>query len=272
MNFQKGKGIGWCDATWNPLTGCLGPQSDGVRCPYCYANKLANGRLKQLYLSKPKVIAGEATDPFAPRFWRERIAEPLYHKKPARIFVCDMGELFGDYIHNFDLTIILNAIKQCPQHTFILLTKQPQNLIKFSPFPDNCFVGVSATTNSDFLRAIDYLPYVKASIKFISFEPLLAPIPNPNLTRIDWIIIGGQSGKDKFYPPLKWIVNIEDAAKEAGIPVFEKFNLVPYPNSKFLRQEFPASLLASSNLDPRLRQNAKERRELRIKYALRKGE
>ena len=264
--------IEWTDYTWNPITGCLGPRGDGVRCPYCYANKLAQNRLKSQYLRYNLRLAGNADDPFAPRFWANRLWEPSHRRRPAKIFVCDMGELFGTWVPDITLNLIFDIIKKCPHHTFQLLTKQPQNLPKFSPYPNNCWVGITVTTNSDFLRAIDYLPYVKASIKFISFEPLLAPIPNPNLTRIDWIIIGGQSGKDKFYPPLKWIVDIEDAAEEAGIPVFEKSNLVPYPNPKFLRQEFPASLLASSNLDPQLRQNAKERRELRIKYALRKGE
>ena len=250
MNFQKGKGIGWCDATWNPITGCLGPRGDGVWCSYCYANKLANGRLKALYLSNPFVMAGDDTDPFAPRSWIRRLQEPLHLKKPSKIFVCDMGELFGNWVFEDAQGFIFNTIKKCPKHIFQLLTKQPQNLIKFSPFPDNCFVGVSATTNSDFLRAIDYLPYVKASIKFISFEPLLAPIPDANLTGIDWIIIGGKSGKDPFYPPPTWRQAIENEADKLGIPIFEKDNLFPHPQDRHLRREFPSLGVRTPNLDP----------------------
>ena len=261
MNFQKAKGIGWCDATWNPITGCLGPRGDGARCPYCYAHKLANGRLKSLYLSNPVVIAGDPNDPFAPRFWQGRLLEPINHKQAAKIFVCDMGELFGDWLHPYFIDLVFNAIKQCPQHTFQLLTKQPQNLPKFE-YPDNCWVGVSVTHAKMMADAVSNLAVIEAGKRFISFEPLLEPIPVKGLINfLDWIILGGKSGKDPFYPPLKWIVDIEDTAKEAGIPVFEKSNLVPYPSPKFLRQEFPASLLASSNLDPQLRMTAKERSE-----------
>ena len=250
MNFQKAKGIGWCDATWNPLTGCLGPRGDGVRCPYCYANKLAQNRLKSQYLRYNLRLAGNADDPFAPRFWANRLWEPSHRRRPAKIFVCNQGELFGSWLDEDIVKIILERIKACPQHTFQLLTKQPQNLIKFSPFPDNCFVGVSATTNSDFLRAIDYLPYVKASIKFISFEPLLAPIPDANLTGIDWIIIGGKSGKDPFYPPPTWRQAIENEADKLGIPIFEKDNLFPHPQDRHLRREFPSLGVRTPNLDP----------------------
>ena len=259
--------IEWTEFVWNPLTGCLGPRGDGVRCPYCYANKLAQERLFASYLSNMNIIAGNADDPFAPRFWPNRLEEPLHIKKPSKIFVCDMGELFGDWIPEGIVKAVLEIIKDCPWHTFQLLTKQPQNLAKFSPFLDNVYVGVSVTNQHQYNEALKYLKNIQAKVKFLSIEPLLEHIPEINLKGLDWIIIGGKSGDDPFYPPLKWIVDIEDAAKEAGIPVFEKFNLVPHPNPKFLRQEFPASLLASSNLDPRLRQNAKERRKARYEYA-----
>ena len=146
--------------TWNPITGCLNG------CPYCYARKLANGRLRQRYLANnnlaPTIGDGptpyntsrlvDSLDPFYPRFWEERMDDPFLtdcniffkgqrrHSKgqrhiPRGIFVCDMGELFGDWVprkwqEDIHLLISLN-----PQHRFYLLTKQPQNLPSSRPFP-----------------------------------------------------------------------------------------------------------------------------------------
>ena len=92
-----------------------------------------------------------------------------------RIFVCDMGELFGDWIPEEWQVQIFNAIKMNPQHTFQLLTKQPQNLAKWE-FPSNCWVGVTATNQAMFDEAVKYLKEVEATVKFISFEPLLERI------------------------------------------------------------------------------------------------
>lgn len=91
MNRTK---IGWTDRTWNPLSGCFN------RCFYCYAWKLANGRLKNLYINGPNQILNGADpqDPFAPRFWPNRLKEPYQLKKPSKIFVCSMGEMFGDWV------------------------------------------------------------------------------------------------------------------------------------------------------------------------------
>ena len=176
--------------TWNPITGCLNG------CSYCYARKLANGRLKQKYLANvygldndPKISNAEfrkhAEDPFYPRFWTERLEDikreplPWFHRgKDLRkgIFVCDMGELFGDWIPQRWQDDIFGIIKLHSQHRFYLLTKQPQNLVKFSPFPENCWVGVTATNRDTYTLAIYHLGRIKAPIKFISFEPLLSKV------------------------------------------------------------------------------------------------
>ena len=172
--------------TWNPITGCLN-HVDGL-CKGggfpCYAYKLANGRLKPLYLhgrnwkinyDPSKDGYREAClDPFYPRFWEER----LYHDwgQKRGIFVCDMGELFGDWIPRKWQEDIFRLIRLHKGNRYYLLTKQPQNLIKWSPFPDNCFIGVSATNQQQFDEAVKYLKEVKATVKYISFEPLLERI------------------------------------------------------------------------------------------------
>ncbi len=185
--------------TWNPLTGCLNG------CEYCYARKLANTRLRERYLAnenvapltkvegrrmyrmgvglgedRHKIVLKEEalSNPFYPRFWEGRLAEMVWQQKtkPKGIFVCDMSDLFGIGIPDRWQHRIFSAIKVNSQHRFYLLTKQPQNLQKFSPFPDNCWVGVSATNQHQFDEAVKYLKKVEATVKFISFEPLLQAI------------------------------------------------------------------------------------------------
>jgi protein gp37 len=118
-------------------------------------------------------------DPFYPRFWNTRIQDPD-RKDPSGkkrgIFVCDMSDLFGIGIPEGWTREVLWHANFNPYDRFYLLTKQPQNLIKFSPFPDNCWVGVTATNQEQFDNAVKYLKEVKATEKFISFEPLLERI------------------------------------------------------------------------------------------------
>ena len=255
--------------TWNPITGCLNG------CVYCYARKLANGRLRKIYLAN-KILGydgGEEkrvleTDPFYPRFWPSKECEPIrrniYKGKPHKergIFTCNMSDLFGIGIPEEWTRHILATIQCCPIDRFYLLTKQPQNLIKFSPFPDNCWVGVTATDSPSFHKNIvpflnmnNYIREVEAPIRFISFEPLLGSIKYDEWDAIlskdmvDWVIIGAQS-RPTIMPKIEWVQEIVEAADKAGIPVFLKDSLgalLPRPISirfgsldEGLRQEMP---------------------------------
>ena len=261
--------------TFNPITGCLN-HIDGLckggNFP-CYAYKLAYGRLRQRYLANDNIsqeriwINGEPnkagtalilTDPFYPRFWPSRLWD-TYVKKPSGIFVCDMGELFGDWLPSQWQDAIFENIRCNPQHRFYLLTKQPQNLIKFSPFPENCFVGVTVTRFQWLTIACENLRDIDAKIKFLSFEPLFERMNvsfSPNtllyqLTGIDWVIIGAQT-KPYKPPKIEWVEEIVRACDKAGVPVFLKDNLWPlFDGSKYavplwafdkeskLRQEIP---------------------------------
>jgi len=238
---------------WNPITGCLNG------CEYCYARKLANGRLFKRYtannnyapvFSDGKGIATDLVDtfdPFYPRFWPKRI--PTYFQgKPRGVFVCDMSDLFGAGIPEEWTREVLGTIKRSPNGwRFYLLTKQPQNLIKFSPFPDNCFVGVSATNWLMFSDALGHLATIEAKVKYISFEPLLGEIKLDMLQEmllpqvLDWVIIGAQT--NPYRPPkIEWVTEIIRACDKAGIPVFIKDNLrkmYGYTNDIKIRQEMP---------------------------------
>ncbi len=222
--------------TWNPITGCLNG------CSYCYARKLANGRLKSRYLANLNVAGDNndldlmrvaSKDPFYPRWWDERIYEPLRgDRKGKGIFTCDMGELFDDWVPKEWQREVFNIIRLTPENRYYLLTKQPQNLIKFSPFPDNCWVGVSATNYMMANKARYWLSEIEATVKYLSIEPFLEPLRDKcgYLFQLDyrlhWLIIGAQT-KPTVFPKIEWVREIVGAADRAGTPVFLKDNLEP---------------------------------------------
>lgn len=243
MNRTK---IEWClnpdgtpGYTWNPITGCL------KGCSYCYARNLANGRLKSRMLENayglPKhqgIMKGSypTRTPFYPRFWHHRLEDVSPLDKPRGIFVCSMGDLFGQGVPEKWTADVMETIQEAPQHRFYLLTKQPQNLARWSPFPDNCWVGVSATDRDSWGKANEYLSDIQATVKYISFEPLLGDVvgqPNTvfateamKAAGINWIIIGAQT-KPYVAPKIEWVREIVEAADNAGVPVFLKDSLKP---------------------------------------------
>lgn len=294
--------LGW---TWNPITGCLNHNNGlcrGGGFP-CYAYKLAHGRLKARYLANHNTRPSEwlsedipknatPTDPFYPRFWEERLNEMvkrndrlhydgdkrMYPVEPQGIFVCDMGDLFGKGIPEKWTERVLDEIWGNKGYDrFYLLTKQPQNLVKWSPFPDNCWVGVTATTFPAMIEATKWLAGVKAKVKYLSLEPLLdwdlygvKTLPGRlwKHAGIAWLIIGACTGtaKDidllcdrqpdldvklqtvgnKFValPKLQWVQEIVEAADKASIPVFLKTNLLPLFSEGEIRQEMPGGVHA----------------------------
>ena len=226
----------------------------------CYAYKLAHGRLKDKYLKghseifingmKSKPVAEAIDDPFYPRRWPERLDEIRQRQKPAGIFLDDMADWMGDYWPEEWTEAEIQVMRDCPQHRFYTLTKQPQNLAKFSPFPDNCWVGVTVTANGFAPGAYYALSRIKAKVRFISFEPLMGCIGTDELRNLatisDWFIIGAQT-KPYKPPRLEWVEEIVKAADQAGVKVFQKDNLAPvlptewrgYKGVTRLRQEVP---------------------------------
>ncbi len=198
--------------TINPVKG-LCPMA----CPYCYAR-----RMYKRFKRNPEI-----------RFDESWIPDLANLKKPSRIFVGSTIELFGDWIKYWWLKTVFDFVLLYPQHTFIFLTKQPQNLIKWSPFPENTYIGVSVTDMPMLNTAINILPFIKAKVKYLSFESLLSwECPNSELSfvfedsGINWVIIGQQTPvKKTTTPKIEWIREIVEAADKAGIPVFLKDNL-----------------------------------------------
>jgi protein gp37 len=135
-----------------------------------------------------------------------------------------MGDLFDPQSRYEWIDLIFDTMKRCPQHIFQILTKRPEALDQFS-FPGNCWVGISIDGKYQ-KDGVENLLFCDASVKFISFEPLLAPVETP-LEGIDWVIIGGQSRtpwNPKFTPPKEWVQPIIAAAKKHNIPVYIKDN------------------------------------------------
>ncbi len=154
-------------------------------------------------------------------------------------------ELFHPRLNPKWLKTIMEVPLEFPQHTFIFLTKRPWELPKWNPWPYNCSVGATATNRAQYITATSWrgLDAINASVKFISFEPLMEQIGASlyRLKGVQWVIIGAETGnrKGKVLPQIEWVQEIEAAADEAGIPVFEKDNLTGIIIDRPLRQEWP---------------------------------
>lgn len=225
MNRTK---IEWTDYTWNPITGC------SRRCSYCYAWKMAK-RLRGRY-GYPK------DDPFRVTFHPDRLNEPSKVKKPSKIFVCSMGEMFDKDSKYGWIGLIFAVIKRNPHHIFQILTKCPEVLPQFS-FPENVWLGITIDRQRE-VKGLKYLLETDAKVKFISFEPLHEEI-DIILDGIDWIIIGSQT--NPYEPPnYEWVLSLIQQAKSKNIPVFVKDNLKPIMFSIKLLQEFPCNNSATN--------------------------
>jgi len=245
--------------SWNPITGCLN------NCRYCYARKLANGRLKNRFLANTNLASDDGPDhkkhlanPFYPRFWPKRLKELQKSKsrtfgggktsvdrhresKPKGIFACNMCDLFGEWIPDKWKREVFKVVKDNPQHRFYFLTKKPQNVPSFSPFLRRCWIGVTICDNQMATNAWKcYFDMISAKVKFISFEPLFEEILALDqiiIQKADWVVIGSQT--KPYHPPkIEWVQSIIERADKAGVPVFLKDNLKPLLGDD-LRQEMP---------------------------------
>jgi len=220
------KSIGWCDYTLNPIKGKC-----PMGCDYCYAR-----RIYDRFKWNPEI---RYEDPF----WQ---FHKLKGKPPCRVFVGSTIELFGDWIRPEWWHNIFSYCRAYSEHSFLFLTKLPQNLPKAivaigGKLPENCWMGMTVTDKRDFIRCHHYLYNVDAKVKFLSIEPLLGRcnISKDILALYDWVIIGQQTPvSKKTEPKISWIKEIVEAADKAGVKVFQKDNLKPLLGNS-LRQEMP---------------------------------
>lgn len=205
--------IEWTDTTWNPVSGCT-KISPG--CEHCYAERMA---MRLQAMRQPNYINGFRLS------LHERVLDfPLRWKKPRLIFVNSMSDLFHKEVPDNYIKKVFNVMNKAHWHKFQILTKRSFRLREISnklEWGENIWAGVSVETKQ-FLHRIEDLRHIRANIKFISFEPLLGPIPSPDLEGINWVIVGGESGPSAR--PLKesWVIEIKNQCLKKSVPFFFK--------------------------------------------------
>ena len=214
--------IQWAEKVWNPITGCS-KVSEG--CRFCYAERMAK-RLRGRY-GYPK------DDPFSVTFHEDRLRQPYHWHKPRRIFVCSMGDLFHEDIPFRDIDMIIETAIDCPQHTFLILTKRPKRMFTWytrtviiggGDFYKNIWLGVSVCNQAEADEKIPILLQIPAAVLYISYEPALSSLYlRPEwLEKLGLVIAGCESGPGRRPAKQIWFRNIKDQCVNTEIPFFLK--------------------------------------------------
>ena len=206
--------IEWTEQTWNPTIGCT-KISPG--CKNCYAESMAL-RLQSMGL---KGYEGG----FKIRLMPERIAEPLERKKPTVYFVNSMSDLFHEKVSFDYIDKVFEVMRQAHQHTFQLLTKRPARMARYCSrrsVPANVWLGVSVEDKKYGVPRIDTPRGIEAVVRFLSIEPLLEDIGEIDLTDIQWVIVGGESGRRARPMQESWVENVRRQCMAAEVPFFFK--------------------------------------------------
>lgn len=210
MSMSK---IEWTDATWNPVTGC---SKISAGCVNCYAERMAM-RLKAM--GQRNYCNG-----FEVTLHEHMLKYPLAWKKPRTIFVNSMSDLFHESIPEEFFLKIFEVMKNAHWHKYQILTKRAERLSALEhmlPWPKNVWMGVTVE-REDYRHRIDLLRNTNAAIKFLSMEPLLSDVPNMNLTGIDWVIVGGESGPGAREMQTEWVESIQEQCLRNSVPFFFK--------------------------------------------------
>ena len=205
--------IEWTEATWNPLTGCT-KVSPG--CKNCYAERMSE-RLRAM--GQPNYANG-----FKLTLHEHMIETPLSWKKPQRIFVNSMSDLFQDGVPEEFILSVFDTMRRAWWHQFQILTKRSERLLELDSlikWPSNVWMGVSVESQNYTFR-IDHLRKTEARKKFLSIEPLVGPTPNLNLRGIHWVIVGGESGPGSRPMKKAWVLDIRDQCRRSKVPFFFK--------------------------------------------------
>lgn len=207
--------IEWTESTWNPITGCT---KISAGCKNCYAEVMTH-RLQAM--GQEKYLNG-----FNLTLHPETLKEPYTWKKPRVIFVNSMSDLFHKEIPIQYIIDVFKVMKGNPHHVFQILTKRADLLLYYDKegyleWTHNIWMGVTVEDNT-VTKRIDFLRQTGAKIKFLSCEPLLTEIPGMNLTGIDWVIVGGESGRTPRPIMEEWVLDIKDQCRKANIAFYFK--------------------------------------------------
>lgn len=205
--------IEWTEATWNPVTGC---SKISPGCQHCYAERMAK-RLQAM--GQPNYRDG-----FAVRTHEHMLRLPSSWARPRMVFVNSMGDLFHEEVPIEFIMRVFDTMEQTPRHTYQLLTKRTDRLAEVAPllnWPANVWMGVTVEDNERLAR-IDSLREVPAKVRFLSVEPLLGPLTDLNLSGVDWVIVGGESGPRARPLDPEWVLAIRDECVASSVPFFFK--------------------------------------------------
>ena len=214
--------IEWTEVTWNPVTGC---DRIAAGCDNCYALALSK-RLKAMGAEKyqndgdPRTSGpgfGVTTHPIS-------LEQPYRWKSPKVVFVNSMSDLFHAKVPIGFVRDVFDVIRDTPQHTYQALTKRAKRMALFADaldWPDNLWMGVSVES-VDAVDRIDRLRSTPAAVRFLSCEPLITGLPDLNLSEIDWVIAGGESGPNARPMDPEWVEDIRDQCTRAGVAFFFK--------------------------------------------------
>ncbi|MBV9706269.1 MAG: phage Gp37/Gp68 family protein [Chloroflexi bacterium] len=218
--------IEWTNATWNPVTGCT-RVSPG--CDHCYALTFAE---------RFRGVQGHPYEQgFDLKLWPERLDLPYKWKKPRRIFVNSMSDLFHKDVPDDFILDVFNTMVLANQHIYQVLTKRPSRLVNTrltekiteaifrltgnSIWPAHIWLGVSVET-SEYAWRVDALRKVPVAIRFISAEPLLGSLDDVCLEGIHWLISGGESGPRYRSCDPDWVRSLRDRCQREGVAFFHK--------------------------------------------------
>ena len=205
--------IEWTSASWNPVTGC---DQVSPGCAHCYAKTFAER------------FAGVPGHPyeqgFGLRLWSDRLELPLRWRRPKLIFVNSMSDLFHERVPDDDIERVFDVMRRADHHIFQILTKRHDRLAELAPalhWPENVWMGVSME-NRRFVHRVHALREFRPAVRFISAEPLLGPLEGLDLTGIDWLIAGGESGPGHRRVDADWVRELRDRCAAEHVAFFFK--------------------------------------------------
>ncbi|HWK47945.1 MAG TPA: phage Gp37/Gp68 family protein [Stellaceae bacterium] len=209
--------IEWTDSTWNPVTGC---SKITAGCDHCYAERFSE---------RFRGVAGHPFENgFALTMRPARLMQPIHWRQPRRIFVNSMSDLFHKEVPTHFVDAVFDTMERADWHTYQVLTKRSSLLVRYlrrrygeRHAPAHIWLGVSIEDRQNTIR-LKHLKAAQASMKFVSFEPLLSSVGSIDLKGIDWAIVGGESGPKSRPMEEEWAIEIRDQCRRDGTAFFFK--------------------------------------------------